>query len=730
MNKKFKSFTAKCLSAISALTFFLTTLPSQISATNNPTASKVNAVLEDFQTDNIHNEVSKKDIIDYIYSRLRLARERNYSSKLTGCSPIFDISPDKKDVFEKIYDSNFWGSKESRSGPGSEIKSTRAICEILPKLFEKYGIKSILDAPCGDYNWMKRLKNTGVSYIGGDIVPKIIKNNNKNYKNKNTSFKVMDITADKLPKADMIFCRDCLQHLSNEDVKKAIRNFKKSGSKYLLVTNYLLTLENYDIKNGDFRALNLCQKPFNMSSYIERFKEDQSNGNCIDKYLYLYKIDDIDLDQFDSEKIPKNIPIAMALDENYTYPTAVSMTSIMENSNSKVQYDFYIMHSPTLSTESKKILTSFEQKYKNCTVKLIDMESNFDSAHTDSRITTPAYYRLMLSDLLPNLDKIIWIDGDTIVYEDLVDMINIDMDGYCYKAFLDWSFLANSLKCFDVSTDHYVCDGVMIINLDELRKENAVDKFNDFIKKHNDKLVQHDQTVINAVFTDKIGILPAKFGIWNLPSNKLMNYENLLVSPEKYTHKELVDAQLNPAIRHVTRKPWKFPHFAPEADKWWQYAQKTDIFEKIKQKYFIADGIYTIVSALDSEKVLEISGGSKKQKAALRLQKQNNKNSQKFKVTYDKNGYYTIEALCSGKMIDVPHSSKKCGTGLWQYTNNDTDAQKWYILPNNDGTYQIISKCNGMNMDVRGSNTKNGTSIRCLRSNNTYSQKFKFVKLN
>ena len=341
-----------------------------------------------------------------------------------------------------------------------------------------------------------------------------------------------------------------------------------------------------------------------------------------------------------------------------------------------------------------------------------------------------------MSEILPNFDKAIYLDGDTLIFKDLTEMFNVDMEGYCYKGFLDYPYHRKYVKEISlVDTDHYICDGVMLLNLKELRKENSVKKFEDFIAESNHKLAQlnqHDQTVINTVFADKIGILPAKFGLWNwflFDKNHTINYgDKILISPEKYTAQEMLNARSDPSVLHCTSKPWFYVDLACISQKWWQYAEKTDIFNEIKKKYLIADGTYIISSALNPNKVLDIDSGSRNGGAKLQLWDRNDSVAQKFKITYDKDGYYTIKALCSRKLIDVPGSSNTSGTPLWQYSNNDTDAQKWYILPNNDGTYRIISKCNGMNVDVASAETKNGTNIQCYPSNGSDAQKFRFIK--
>jgi hypothetical protein len=164
----------------------------------------------------------------------------------------------------------------------------------LPAIIEKYAIKSMLDVPCGDYNWMKMVEKT-CNYIGGDIVIDIIEKNQKLYASEGVQFKLIDITKDTLPMVDLIFCRDCLQHLSYANVHKALCNFKCSGSKYLLATSYPKTWINHDIEDGGYRALNLRNTPFNLPKPLFKIRESYNSNseNEVDKTMYLYKLSDL-----------------------------------------------------------------------------------------------------------------------------------------------------------------------------------------------------------------------------------------------------------------------------------------------------------------------------------------------------------------------------------------------------------------------------------------------------
>ncbi|MCY4208388.1 MAG: hypothetical protein OXD29_10625 [Roseovarius sp.] len=83
-----------------------------------------------------------------------------------------------EEVFTRIYKRNLWNSKESRSGPGSELQATKNLRHALPGLIKQYSVDRFLDVPCGDFNWMQHvLPGLHVDYIGGDIVAPLIMNN-------------------------------------------------------------------------------------------------------------------------------------------------------------------------------------------------------------------------------------------------------------------------------------------------------------------------------------------------------------------------------------------------------------------------------------------------------------------------------------------------------------------------------------------------------------------------
>ncbi len=172
---------------------------------------------------------------------------------------------DRRAVFSYIHQHNHWGDPESVSGPGSTLAHTRNIRETLPRLWKQLGIRVVLDAPCGDFNWFRAMdRPSGLRYIGGDIVEALVAANQHRYGDASTAFQVMDIISDPLPHADFWLCRECLFHLPSKDVLTVLRRFATSTIPYLCTTTHHECPVNTEIHTGTFSPLNLEKPPYNL----------------------------------------------------------------------------------------------------------------------------------------------------------------------------------------------------------------------------------------------------------------------------------------------------------------------------------------------------------------------------------------------------------------------------------------------------------------------------------
>lgn len=164
--------------------------------------------------------------------------------------------------FVEAFDANIWEDAESVSGPGSTLAYTQGLRATLAPMMRALGCRSLLDAPCGDFNWMKAVDLEGITYTGADIVPSMIERLQAEHPQH--SFRVLDITKDPLPKADFVLCRDVLFHLSNVDVVRVLENFVASGSAWLATSHSFQVTEMADVPSDPttFRPVNLTTHPF------------------------------------------------------------------------------------------------------------------------------------------------------------------------------------------------------------------------------------------------------------------------------------------------------------------------------------------------------------------------------------------------------------------------------------------------------------------------------------
>lgn len=200
-------------------------------------------------------------------------------------------------VFTDIYHSGAWGDSESVSGPGSSVRAASSFRDEIPKMLRDLKARSLLDAPCGDFNWMKDLSLNVERYTGVDVVPELIERNRMNHSGPGRAFLNLDITKDRLPRADVILCRDCLVHFSRDDIFAAVRNFRKSRSRYLLATTFTGSREYIEISTGEWRPLNLQRAPFNFPPPIRLIDEKctHTGGIYTDKTLGLWELAAINL---------------------------------------------------------------------------------------------------------------------------------------------------------------------------------------------------------------------------------------------------------------------------------------------------------------------------------------------------------------------------------------------------------------------------------------------------
>ena len=284
------------------------------------------------------------------------------------------------------------------------------------------------------------------------------------------------------------------------------------------------------------------------------------------------------------------IPIVLATDNNYASYLAVCLQSIIDHANKSKNYDLIILID-WLSEYYQKKLLSMTTSHPNISVRFYDMQGyikkyNCNKYMTSSHIKTSAYYRLFVTEIFKNYSKILYLDCDTVVLTDLIELYETDLkDNYAavvedllithvlLKDQTFASYMRNVLNIKDLR--YHFNSGVMLFNLDFMRKNKI---FPEMLKTASvNTQYFHDQNVLNAVFYKKVIYLDGRYNV---------NYHLSFDEGSSEFPKEIWDKYLswlqNPKILHYTSrlKPWQNPSL-PLSEYFWQYARKTPFYEEI-----------------------------------------------------------------------------------------------------------------------------------------------------
>ena len=170
-------------------------------------------------------------------------------------------------------------------------------------------------------------------------------------------------------------------------------------------------------------------------------------------------------------------------------------------------------------------------------------------------------------------------------------MINLKMNNNIIMGFIDNSYYL--AEDFGIKTYKYITTGVLLINLEIMKKENITYKFFKFMEKYKNLLKQEDQTIINIVLNGRIGILPPKYGMWDFNNITYLRLHNHYLNYSKkkscYKDSELVNGLKYPFVLHyVFNKPYRFQNYLLDRRFimiWFYYAQKTKEYKNIINYY-------------------------------------------------------------------------------------------------------------------------------------------------
>lgn len=264
----------------------------------------------------------------------------------------------------------------------------------------------------------------------------------------------------------------------------------------------------------------------------------------------------------------KDIPIFFATDENYAPFLAVSLNSLLQNASKEYFYKIYVL-TTSLSEETqsriKKVLTP------NSSIEYISLKNELDKIqdlfHLRDYYSKETYYRFFIPDLFPDYEKVLYLDCDIILLDDVSKLFNTDIKDYYAAAALEEVMQTVDVfgtyveKNLGVPRDIYFNAGVLLINNKRFLKFKIAEKFVELSKRYTFRVTQ-DEDYLNVLLKDKVKLLDLG---WNKTA---------------YKNPEFDDKDLKLIHYKINWKPWHYDDVLYQ-DYFWKYAKETDYYDQI-----------------------------------------------------------------------------------------------------------------------------------------------------
>lgn len=256
--------------------------------------------------------------------------------------------------------------------------------------------------------------------------------------------------------------------------------------------------------------------------------------------------------------------VAYAADDKYAKYLGISMLSLFQSNIDFTEIIVFVMDCGIGNPNREKL--EWIAKEYNRAINFISMEAAVSGLQLNMgtrKIAIASYARLFLASIIPKIyDRILYLDCDTIIRDNLKDLWTVDLKGYMVAGVRDTvdSFFLKKIGM--EPQEAYVNAGAILINLYSWREEEMEKQFMDFIRKHNGNVPHHDQGTINGVCRNKKRILAPRYNAFaNIYSFSAKTIKRIYFLDSFYTQAELEEAKRNPAILHFTTglvgRPWE-----------------------------------------------------------------------------------------------------------------------------------------------------------------------------
>ena len=272
------------------------------------------------------------------------------------------------------------------------------------------------------------------------------------------------------------------------------------------------------------------------------------------------------------------INIVLATDKNYAQHAAVTITSILCNTTQQSNIQFYIIDD-NIDDDNKTKLQDTVKQFNSNIIFVKIPENSLNQVFVSGGITRAAYFRLAIPNILPKtVNKVIYLDCDLIVLDDIVNLWNLDMCQKPVAATEDFGILSSTSKCREKEINlnwkkeySYFNSGVLLIDVMLWRKNNYASQLIELVQTH--KFRHHDQDALNYLFMNNWTSLPL---CWNvIPPVFNMN---LSIIKNKIMRQNALKALNNISIIHYAGgyKPWEYKIYKGFNEGYYEYLGKTE----------------------------------------------------------------------------------------------------------------------------------------------------------
>lgn len=271
------------------------------------------------------------------------------------------------------------------------------------------------------------------------------------------------------------------------------------------------------------------------------------------------------------------INIVFASDNNYAQHTAVAMASVLVNTKVPQKIQFYLIDDEIQQENKEKITKTVQNLGGN--IEFIKIKnSKLEDCYVSGELSRASYFRLDIANILDeNIEKIIYLDCDLLVYDDIEKMWQLDMDGKPVAATCDLGIMASARvrkqknKFIGLPFDApYFNAGVLIMDLKKWRDGNYAEAI--IALATQNKYPNHDQDALNKFFMNNWQEIPLR---WDVIPPVFNLFLKIVTKPD--LRKKAIEAKLNPAIFHYAGgyKPWEYEIHDGFNDKYYEYLKLT-----------------------------------------------------------------------------------------------------------------------------------------------------------